>query len=87
MSTKNNKPIDTLRDRELKATIWKNFGSKGTFFTVELSITYTDDQGEYQTSHSFSQDQLLRIGRLADMAYTVIAQRYSQLTTTDQEAA
>lgn len=28
MTTKKNKPIDTVRDGSLKATIWKNAGEK-----------------------------------------------------------
>ena len=85
MSTQKNKPVDTIRDRELKATIWKNFGKSGTFFTVEISRTYKDDQGKYHPSHSFNQDQLLRVSRLADIAYSEVAHHYGEIAT--QEAA
>lgn len=63
------KPIDTLRDGLLKATIWKNEGEKGPFFTVNLTRTYQDGAGNYQDSDSFSGTELLRIARLAGKAY------------------
>ena len=73
MTTTNDKPIDTIRDGSLKATIWKRFGEKGNFYTVELSRTYTDEQGKYHDSHSYSGSELLRIARLANIAYDEIA--------------
>ena len=69
-----NKPVDTLRDGAIKATIWRNFGEKsGTFYTVEISRTYTDEQGGYQDAHSFSGTEPLRVARLAHIAYDEIA--------------
>ena len=79
MSTPNNKPVDTIRDRELKATIWERLGEKGTFYIVEISRTYKDEEGNYKTSHSYSQDQLLRVARLADIAYNEIAILYAKV--------
>ena len=65
----NNKPIDTLRDGNLKATIWKNFGEKGNFYTVNLTRSYKDEAGNYHDSDSFSGSELLRIAHLATRAY------------------
>ena len=48
MTNLNNQPADTIRDGSIKATIWANFGEKGTFYTVEISRTYKDDQDNYQ---------------------------------------
>ena len=72
-TTPDDQPIDTIRDGSLKATIWKRFGEKGTFYTVELSRTYTDEQGKYHDSHSYSGSEPLRIARLANIAYDEIA--------------
>ena len=69
MSTSNAKPVDTIRDGSLKATIWANFGDNGTFYSVQLTRTYQDEQGNYHDSDSFSNAQLLRIARLAHIAY------------------
>jgi len=68
-----NKPTETLRDGSLKATIWKNEGEKGPFFSVSLTRIYTDDAGNYHDSDSFSGSELLRIARLASRAYDRIA--------------
>ena len=78
MSTLNNKPVDTIRDGHLKATIWENFGEKGTFYSVDLSRTYKDAQGNYRDSHSFSGTELIQIARLAHLAYTRIGELRQQ---------
>ena len=72
-NTPDSKPIDTLRDGSLKATIWKRFGDNGNFYTVEISRTWRDDQGEFHDSHSYTGSQLLRAARLASLAYDAIA--------------
>ncbi len=64
-----NQPIETLRDGSLKATIWKNFGDKGNFYSVNLTRLYTDEAGNFHDSDSFSGSELLRIARLASKAY------------------
>ena len=76
----NNKPIDTLRDGSLKATLWKNSSENGTFYSVNLARTYKDEAGNYQDSDSFSGSDLLRIARLAGKAYD----RASELRRRDQ---
>lgn len=70
--TNKNQPIDTIREGSLKATIWKNAGDNGDFYSVEISRTYK--QGEtFKDSHSFSGSELLRVARLAHIAYDEIA--------------
>lgn len=78
MSTQNNKPVDTIRDGDLKATIWKNLGENGSFYSVDFSRTYQDAQGTYHDSHSFSGSEPLRLARLANLAYDAIAELRSQ---------
>ena len=77
-----NKPIDTLRDGRLKATIWKNPGESRSFYSVNLTRTYQDGAGNYQDSDSFSNSELLRIARLAGQAYD----RVNELRAADREA-
>ncbi|MAT50121.1 MAG: hypothetical protein CL958_03040 [Euryarchaeota archaeon] len=69
-NTPDSKPIDTIRDGSLKATIWKRFGDNGNFYSVEISRTWRDDEGKYHDSHSFTGSELLRVSRLADIAYS-----------------
>ena len=72
MTSPDSKPIDTIRDGNLKATIWKRFGDNGNFYTVEFSRSDKDEQGEYHDSHSFSGAEPLRRARLANIAYDEI---------------
>lgn len=71
MSSINNTtpPAQTLRDGALFAKIWRNSSEKGTFYSVQLGRTYSDDQGNPHDSGSFSNSELLRIARLAQIAY------------------
>jgi len=74
----NKKPVDTLRDGALKATIWKNTGENGDFYSVDLARIYTK-QGKngtpdtFHDTNSYSGTQLLQIARLADKAYDRVA--------------
>ena len=76
-----NKPIDTLRDGNIKATIWKNFGEQGNFFSVTFTRTYKVEGGNYQDSDSFSGTQLLRLAHLATRTYD----RVGELRAADRE--
>lgn len=82
MTTAANKPIDTIRDGALKATIWANEGPKGIFHSVEFSRTYKDESDQYQDSRSFSGSELLRIAHLATRAY----ERVQELRQSQGEA-
>lgn len=72
MTTTNHKPIDTIRDGSLKATLWKNTGEKGDYYSVRITRTWRDDQGNYHDSDSLSGSELLRVARLANIAYDEI---------------
>ncbi|MEO1193306.1 MAG: hypothetical protein AAFY02_16205 [Pseudomonadota bacterium] len=60
-----NKPIETLRDGRLKATVWENKNEKGSYHTVSLAKVYEDRNGKLQETNSFSAGELLRIAELA----------------------
>jgi len=72
--TAKNKPVDTLRDGSISATIWKNDTKDGHFYSVNFSRVYTDDKEKAQNSDSFSGTQLLKISVLAEKAYAFIAE-------------
>ena len=62
----NDKPVETLRDGALKATIWRNQGKDGDFYTTTLSRTYQDKEtGQYRDSHSFASNEMLRVAELS----------------------
>jgi len=72
MTTQANQPVDTIRDASLKATIWKNKTEKGIFYSVNLTRSYKGEDGNWNETDSFSGSELLRIARLADIAYSEI---------------
>jgi hypothetical protein len=78
--TTTKKPADTIRDGALRATIWANFGEKGTFYSVEFSRTYTDADGKFHDAGSFSGTEIIQIARLAHLAYTRIGELRQQDT-------
>ena len=63
------RPADTLRDGNLKATIWKNQGENGVYYTTTFARTYEDKNGKLQDINSFSGTDLLRVSELAREAY------------------
>ncbi|QDV71876.1 hypothetical protein [Botrimarina mediterranea] len=71
----NNKPLATVRDGAIKATIWTNPTDKGGVrYSVEISRSYTDAQGKWHDTHYFGRNELLRVAHLAAKAYDAIAQ-------------
>ena len=64
-----NRPEDTLRDGSLKATIWRNEGENGEYYSTTIARTWQDEDGNYRDSHSFSGSELLRVSELARGAY------------------
>lgn len=71
MSQSNTRPIDTLTDGALKASIWRNENKNGVpFYSVTLSRRYRRDDGEWAENNSFSGLDLLKIGRLAEQAHS-----------------
>ena len=80
--TNSNQPADTIRlPGGLKATIWFNRSEKGnTFASTEISRTYKTQDG-FRDSHSYSQDDLLRVARLAGMAFDRIIELKAEQAT------
>jgi len=65
-------PAQHLRDGKLKATIWRNRTEKGNRYSVQLNRIFEDKNGKLQNTDSFSGSELLRIARLAQIAYDEI---------------
>ena len=78
MTNETRHPYASIRDGRLKATIWRNESDNGVFFSVELSRTYTDDEGRPQDTNSFSGSDLLRVARLANKAYDLTSEAKAQ---------
>ena len=64
-----NPPRDVLRDGNLKASIFRNKGEKGAFYSASLARSYKDQEGQVRDTHSFAGNELLRVSELARKAY------------------
>ncbi len=84
MSNETNKPVKILRDGAIKATIWKNPSENGVFFSVTFSRTYTNAEGNPQDTDSFTGSQLLKLSRIADVAYGTVIQLKSHEKLQDE---
>ncbi len=81
-----NKPVVTLRDRNLKAVIWENESPNGNFYSVELSRTYKTENG-YRDSRSFNESDLLVIANLSAKAYDRLSELKRKKAATLEQAA
>lgn len=72
MTTTTSKPINTFRDGSLKVTLWRNDRDNGEFYSIRLSRTWKDERGQYHDSDRFTGTELLRIARLANIAYDAL---------------
>jgi len=71
--TDTNQPVAKINDGAITATIWANETADGhTRYSVNFARSYKTDDGEWKESHSYSGAELLRVGRLAELAYDKI---------------
>ena len=70
-TNQNNKPIQTIRDGALKASLWKNRkkDDSGDFYSITLTRTYKGSDEQFHDTNSFSPTELLRILKLGDVLY------------------
>jgi hypothetical protein len=54
----NNKPVNTLRCGNIKATIWQNVSEKGPFFSTTFSRPFKDQSGAWRNGTSFGLNDL-----------------------------
>ncbi len=55
------KPAHSIREADVKATIWRNHGEKGDFYNVTLSRTFKDEQDKPKDTFSFGLHDLSKI--------------------------
>lgn len=69
------KPVETLRDGNVKAAIWENDSEKGAFHSVSFARSYRDKEGNYADANRFSGADLLKLSRLAEQSYDAVQKR------------
>jgi hypothetical protein len=61
----NNKPANTLRCGNIKATIWQNVSEKGPFFATTFSRPFKDQSGTWRNETSFGLNDLEALLKVA----------------------
>jgi hypothetical protein len=67
-----NKPVHSIRYRNLKAAIWRNTGQSGEFHSVTFTRSYRDDQEQWHDATSFNAGDLPMLAKLASDCHTWI---------------
>ena len=80
-----NKPVHTVRHRNIKATIWKNETSNGPMYNVTIVRSYREDGGEWKDSHSIGYDDLMNVAALMYEAHAYISGLRAQENTTRRQ--
>ena len=55
------KPAHSIREADVKATIWLNHGEKGDFYNVTLSRTFKDEKDNLKDTNSFGLYDLTKV--------------------------
>ena len=69
------KPVTTLRCSSIKASIWKNEGTKGPFYNVTVARSYKASDGTMKDSESFG---------LADLEALLVVAQQAKLWVTER---
>lgn len=80
-----NRPIHEIRLGRIKAAIWQNETDNGTWLSVAISRLYRKDD-LWETTTSFSRDDLPLVAKVADFAHTWIYQHGSDSTADSKES-
>jgi len=69
-----NQPAQKYRLGLITATIWDNDG----FYSVDMSRSYKDDQGDWKNTTSFHHSDLLNLSKCAERAETWIGRQVNE---------
>ena len=71
-ATTANRPVQTVRHRNIKATVWRNETDKGPMYNVTITRAYRNGD-EWHDSHSFGYDDLMHVAKLMYDCHGVIS--------------
>lgn len=74
MPKEKQKPVHEVRLGAIKAAVWKNETENGARYNTTVSRIYKDGD-EWASTDSFGRDDLLTLGKVADLAHTWIHQQ------------
>lgn len=67
-----NRPVHSVRLRNIRAAIWSNDSDQGTRFNATFSRLYKDGEDNWRSSDSFGREDLLLLSKVADLVHTWI---------------
>ena len=67
-------PVAKLRIGLINANIWQRVTDEDAFYSVSFERRYRDNDGNWQSTHSYNVDDLLILAKLADQAHTEITE-------------
>jgi hypothetical protein len=73
------KPVHEVRFGRIKAAIWENESQNGTWYSVQISRLYKNDDGEWKHVDSFGRHDLPLVAKVADQAHTWIYEAERQV--------
>jgi len=79
-----NKPIHEVRLGAIKAAVWSNKTDTGLRFNVTFSRLYKDGD-KWSSTDNFGRDDLLLLGKVADLAHTWICTQKQEGQNLSQE--
>jgi hypothetical protein len=86
-STSGNRPVQTLRHRSIKATIWRNNTAKGPMFNITVVRSYRDKESdEWRDSHSIGYDDLMNVAALMYEAHAFISLQFAEVAASKRDA-
>jgi hypothetical protein len=74
-------PVHEIRLGRIRAAIWENETQNGTRHNATFSRVYRNDDGEWHDSTSFGRDDLLLIGKIADLVHSWIFAQNAKAST------
>jgi hypothetical protein len=67
------RPAFTVRIGRLSASVWANqHETQGTWYSITLTRSYKDGQGQWKTATSFGRDDLLVLGEMCRQVFHII---------------
>ena len=80
-----NRPVQTVRHRNIKAAIWRNETQNGPMYSITPSRSYRDGEA-WKDSHSFSYDEIMNLTKVLLDAHTCITALRDKERTTSPTA-
>jgi hypothetical protein len=66
------KPASKVSLYPIKAAIWRNEGKDRAYYSATFERSYKDDAGNWKSSSSFNEGDLLLLAKAADLAHSEI---------------